>query len=149
MCFVYWYRSHNSGKVFLGTWNKTRVALKVLKTEAGISPSHAVRYSYFSPKKQHMLRLRFQAIRREINVQILNSQSGHCTDFWKCRHGQRCDIPTSYVIFSISSESAELLTSSMIFRIPWSERVGWQTVHRHAIPKEWKCSRLSSKAPRI
>jgi len=34
-----------SGEVFRGTWNKMEVALKVLKTDAGISPSSEVRPS--------------------------------------------------------------------------------------------------------
>jgi hypothetical protein len=35
---------HNSGQVFLGTWNNTPVALKVLTTQGGIVPSSMVRY---------------------------------------------------------------------------------------------------------
>ena len=29
---------HNSGEVFLGIWNGTQIALKVLKTETGVPP---------------------------------------------------------------------------------------------------------------
>jgi hypothetical protein len=36
-------RKSTSGQVFMGTWNETPVALKVLTTQAGISPSSAVR----------------------------------------------------------------------------------------------------------
>jgi len=31
-----------SGKVYKGTWNKAEVALKVLKTESGVTPSSKV-----------------------------------------------------------------------------------------------------------
>ena len=35
-----------SGQVFRGIWNKTPVALKVLATEAGVTPSSAVRHRF-------------------------------------------------------------------------------------------------------
>jgi hypothetical protein len=36
------FQQSHSGQVFQGLWNKTEVALKVLKTEGGIMPSSAV-----------------------------------------------------------------------------------------------------------
>jgi hypothetical protein len=36
----------SSSKVFQGTWNKTHVALKVLRTDSGITPSSGVCKSY-------------------------------------------------------------------------------------------------------
>lgn len=38
----------SSGEVFKGSWNKTEVALKVLKSDVGVAPSSAVRYSQVS-----------------------------------------------------------------------------------------------------
>jgi hypothetical protein len=36
----------NSGRVLKGTWNKTPVALKVLKTENGVTPNSKVNGSF-------------------------------------------------------------------------------------------------------
>jgi hypothetical protein len=33
----------HSGEVFMGTWNNTQVAIKVMKTEGGVMPSSTVR----------------------------------------------------------------------------------------------------------
>lgn len=38
----------HSGQVFKGTWNKTDVALKVLKNQAGVHPSSTVSSVFLS-----------------------------------------------------------------------------------------------------
>lgn len=38
----------HSGQVFKGTWNKTDVALKVFKNQAGVNPSSAVSTVFLS-----------------------------------------------------------------------------------------------------
>jgi hypothetical protein len=60
----------NSRQVFLGTWNNTPVALKVLATEAGSTPSSMVCCSLHIGVD--ILTSLIQAIRQEIEVRIVD-----------------------------------------------------------------------------
>ena len=57
---------HNSGQVFLGTWDNTPVALKVLTTQGGIMPSSMVCCGINIADE--VLMLCVQAIHQEIEV---------------------------------------------------------------------------------
>jgi len=97
----------------MGTWNETQVALKVLTTQAGISPSSAVRC-----RSEQLCRYwcrDFQAIRREIQVRTYHSKYGHSTDIWSRRLGHCYDIPTSYVICLLWSGCDLLLMRTISF----------------------------------
>jgi hypothetical protein len=58
----------DSGRVLKGTWNKTPVALKVLKTDHGIAPNSMVISEFSSLGIQSQLLAFMQIIRREIEV---------------------------------------------------------------------------------
>lgn len=50
-------------------------------------------------------------------------------------------------MFTMTSCDCPLLTCFAIFRILWCKWVWLPTFYRHAIPGEWKCSRLCSRSP--
>lgn len=58
--------SDHSGQVHLGTWQDTEVALKVWKTEQGVTVSSKVTHS-FSDTHLHLTSI-FQIIQKEIKV---------------------------------------------------------------------------------
>jgi hypothetical protein len=62
---------HHSGQVYLGTWNNTQVAIKVLETEAGITPSSTVCSTFCFA--DDILMSCVQAIRQEIEVSYYDS----------------------------------------------------------------------------
>jgi len=88
----------NSSQVFIGTWNNTQVALKVLATDTGLTSSSMVRYYSFHFGDE-ILMSRMQAIRQEIEVRNPSSRFGYHIEISSRRHGQCWGIPTSYVRF--------------------------------------------------
>ena len=74
--------------MFIGTWNNTQVALKVLVTDTGLAPSSMVRYYTFHFGDE-LLMSRMQAIRQEIEVRNYAAKFDYHIDSWWRRHG-RC-----------------------------------------------------------
>jgi hypothetical protein len=129
------WRHYDSGEVFLGTWNNTQVALKVLATGSGImtNPMVCDITWYFNL----ILISNLQAIRQEIEVRHWRSQCCQKNDILQCRHGRRWGIHTSYVTYSIWSGNELLLTCCAVFRVPRCERVWQPAFSCDAIFGEW------------
>ena len=84
-----------SGQVFKGSWNKTKVALKVLMVEDGITPSSMVCY-LFTPM---LLILTLNCA----SLSVTRSRSVILNTMWArylvtaIRYGQSFDIPIFFV----------------------------------------------------